>query len=114
MTKAGSANWGQLLFYFTCDFLLAIPERACYIKSMMTLLSHVEPAENQNRWYLVSVQATLFHPCSVVIAWGRRDNDFQQWRVIPVESMVQANRVAEKIVERKIKRGYLVYSDQQL
>jgi predicted DNA-binding WGR domain protein len=75
---------------------------------MLTLLSHVEPTENQNRWYLVSVQATLFHPCAVIIAWGRRDNDFQQWRVIPVESRAQADQVAAKIVERKIKRGYQI------
>ncbi len=110
-------NWLQfaepVLFYFTCDFLLAIPERACYIGSMMTLLSHVDPAINQNRWYLVSVQATLFHPCSVVVAWGRRDNDFQQWRVIPLESMALAKLVAEKIVERKIKRGYQACTREQ-
>ena len=94
------------MFYFTCDFLLAIPERACYIKSMLTILNYVDPTINQNRWYLVSVQSTLFHSCAVVVAWGRRDNDFQQWRVIPVESIVQANQVAAKIVERKIRRGY--------
>ena len=86
--------------------MFAIQEHTCYIGCMMTLLSHVDPAENMMRWYLVSVQATLFHPCAIIVAWGRRDNDFQQWRVIPVESMVQANQVAEKIVERKIKRGY--------
>ena len=80
---------------------------------MMTLLSHVDPAENMMRWYMVSVQATLFHPCAVVIAWGRRDNDFQQWRMIPVESRAQADQVAAKIVDRKIRRGYLVSSDQQ-
>ena len=74
----------------------------------MILLSHVDPTVNQNRWYMVSVQATLFYPCSVVIAWGRRDNDFQQWRVIPVESKDQADQVAAKIVERKLKRGYQV------
>ena len=93
--------------------MFAVREHACYISSMMTLLSHVEPTENQNRWYLVSVQATLFHPCSVVIAWGRRDNDFQQWRVIPVESRAQADQVAAKIVESKIKRGYQPYPDKQ-
>jgi predicted DNA-binding WGR domain protein len=93
--------------------LLAIPERACYIGSMMTLLSHVDPAENLNRWYLVSMQATLFDPCAVVIAWGRRDNDFQRWRVIPLESMAQANQMAAKIVDRKIKRGYQAYHGQQ-
>ena len=79
---------------------------------MMTLLNHIEPTENQNRWYMVSVQATLFHSCSVIIAWGRRDNDFQQWRVIPFESMALADQVAAKIVERKIKRGYQAYPDK--
>ena len=79
---------------------------------MMIILDHIDPAVNQNRWYMVSVQATLFYPCSVVIAWGRRDNDFQQWRVIPAESRAQADKVAAKIVERKIKRGYQAHSGQ--
>ena len=56
----------------------------------------------------------MFKPSNVIVsdktitivAWGRRDNDFQQWRVIPVESSAQADQVAAKIVERKIKRGY--------
>ena len=76
---------------------------------MLILLSRVDPAENLNRWYLVSVQATLFYPCAVVIAWGRRDNDFQQWRMIPTESQAQASQLAAKIVEHKIKRGYRTY-----
>jgi predicted DNA-binding WGR domain protein len=73
---------------------------------MLTILSRVEPAENVNRWYLVSVQASLFHPCAVVIAWGRRDNEFQRWRVIPMETTARADQLAAKIVERKLKRGY--------
>jgi len=32
-----------------------------------------------NSWYLVSIQATLFFPCAVIIAWSLRDNNFQQW-----------------------------------
>jgi predicted DNA-binding WGR domain protein len=86
--------------------ILAILERACYISSMLTLLSHIEPAINCNRWYLVSVQATLFHPCAVVIAWGRWDNDFPRWRLIPMESGALADQLAADIVERKIRRGY--------
>lgn len=73
---------------------------------MLTLLSHIDPTKNMQRWYLVSVQATLFQPCAVVIAWGRRDTDFQQWRVIPMESATQADQLAAKLVEHKIKRGY--------
>lgn len=74
----------------------------------MILLSHVEPTDNLNRWYLVSIQATLFFPCAVVIAWGRRDNDFQQWRAISVETHAQAQELANRIVRKKIQRGYQI------
>jgi predicted DNA-binding WGR domain protein len=75
---------------------------------MMILLNNIVPAENRNRWYMISVQATLFQPCAVIVAWGRRDNDFQQWRVIPMTSKAQADQLANKIIERKLKRGYTV------
>ena len=72
----------------------------------MILLSRVEPTANLNRWYLVSVQATLFDPCAVIVAWGRRDNEFQRWRTISVDTPEKASQLAEKIVKRKIQRGY--------
>jgi len=74
----------------------------------MLLLSHVCVEENMNRWYLVSIQATLFFPCAVVIAWGRRDNDFQQWRAIPVDTFDQAQELAVRIVKKKLQRGYRI------
>ncbi len=74
----------------------------------MILLSHIEPTENLNRWYLVSIQATLFFPCAVIIAWGRRDNDFQQWRAIPADTLDHAQELADKIVKKKLQRGYQV------
>ena len=72
----------------------------------MVLLSRVEPADNLDRWYLVSIQATLFFPYAVIIAWGRRDNDFQQWRAIPVDTPDHAQELANKIVKKKLQRGY--------
>ena len=72
------------------------------------MLSHIELADNLNRWSLVSIQATLFFPCAVIIAWGRRDNDFQQWRAIPVESLDQAQETASRIVKKKLQRGYQI------
>lgn len=75
---------------------------------MLVLLSHVEPADNLNRWYLVSIQATLFFPCAVVIAWGRRDNDFQQWRALSVDTLHDAQELADRIVKKKLQRGYQI------
>ena len=74
----------------------------------MTYLIRIDPTKNLNRWYLVSIQSTLFSPCAVVVAWGRRDNTFQRWRAIPVDSSEQAQVLATKIVSSKIKRGYSV------
>jgi len=74
----------------------------------MILLNRINPDENVNRWYLVSVQATLFHPCALVVAWGRRDNDFQRWRVIPIENHEQAQKLVNRIVSKKVKRGYQI------
>jgi predicted DNA-binding WGR domain protein len=75
---------------------------------MMTLLKRINPTENMNRWYLVSVQATLFSSCEVVIAWGRRDTDFQQWRTLLAKSPDNAEQIAAKIIQRKLRRGYQV------
>jgi len=72
------------------------------------LLSRKCVEENLNRWYLVSIQATLFFPCAVVVAWGRRDNNFQQWRAIPVDTLDHAQELANKIVKKKLQRGYQV------
>lgn len=79
----------------------------------MILLNHIEPADNLNRWYLVSIQSTLFFPCAVIIAWGRRDNDFQQWRAIPVDTLDNAQELAAKIVKKKLQRGYHICPQYQ-
>lgn len=64
----------------------------------MLLLTHTAPLENLKRWYLVSIQATQFFPCAVIIAWGRRDNDFQQWRAIQAGPTDHAHELIDKIV----------------
>jgi len=72
----------------------------------MALLQRISPEENMNRWYFVAIQPTLFDKFAVVIAWGRRDNEFQQWRAIPAVSDEQARQMVDKIVRQKLRRGY--------
>ncbi len=74
----------------------------------MILLNRCDPEEHANRWYLVNVQATLFSPCAVILGWGSRQNDFQQWRAIPGSTPEQAQKLAEKIIKQKLKRGYTI------
>ena len=73
---------------------------------MFTHLTHVDPDENMNRWYTVMVQPALLNPVAVITAWGSRENDFQQVRIMPAVSLEEAQTIAEKIVAMKTMRGY--------
>jgi predicted DNA-binding WGR domain protein len=73
---------------------------------MRAFLTKVDPDENINRWYLVFVQATLLDPMAVTCMWGSRETTWQQIRVIPAPNLCEAERLAEKIVRQKLKRGY--------
>jgi predicted DNA-binding WGR domain protein len=74
----------------------------------MVLLKKVDPDTNMNRWYMVTVQPTLFDTVAVVYAWGSRTTGAQQVRAWPAESEAAAQELAGKLVERKLKRGYVV------
>ena len=75
---------------------------------MMIVLIRHDPANNVNRWYAVSVQATLFCPHAVLCGWGRRGSAFTRWRIIPVENRAQADELAARIVAAKKTKGYQV------
>ncbi|MBC8505986.1 MAG: WGR domain-containing protein [Chloroflexi bacterium] len=70
------------------------------------ILIRIDLAINMNRWYVVNVQATLFCKYAVVCGWGRRGTDYARWKIIPAESLDQAEEIARQIVTLKIKRGY--------
>jgi len=60
-----------------------------------------------DRWYSIGCQPTLLDCWAVVVAWGSRRSNYVRQRAIPVESQEQAQEVAEKIVARKIRKGYI-------
>lgn len=75
---------------------------------MGTLLKRIDREEHINRWYFVTVQATLLDTVAVVTAWGSRENEYQQIRALPMASWAEAEILAEQIVRAKLKRGYQV------
>lgn len=79
-----------------------------YNSGMFTILVRTEPEEAIDRWYLVAVQATLFDPQALILAWGSRQNAWQQVRVAPAASREQALQEAHKIVAQKVRRGYQI------
>jgi len=75
------------------------------------LLIRVDPERNMNRFYSVTIQATLFHKHAVVCGWGRRGTPQARWRILPVENQSAAQALAAKIVQRKIRKGYWILLD---
>lgn len=73
---------------------------------MHVFLRRIDPDENMNRWYMITVQATLLDPIAVVCAYGNWDTAWQQMRVHPVSSQTEAQDLAEDILRQKLKRGY--------
>lgn len=60
-----------------------------------------------NRWYAVSVQPTLLDGCAVLYLWGSRRTGYQRAHIIPTGSTDEAQALAEQIVARKLRRGYV-------
>jgi len=75
-------------------------------------LQRVDPAQGVNRWYVVTIQPTLFAPWAVVCFWGSRAHAYQRMRVIPCANRDDAERRAKMIVRAKVKKGYQVRPSQ--
>jgi predicted DNA-binding WGR domain protein len=75
---------------------------------MLTVLKRVEPEANMNRWYMVLVQPTLLSDTAVICSWGSRETSQHRTHIIPTADAATAQRLADKIVARKIRRGYKV------
>ena len=73
----------------------------------MIYMKRVNPEVNMDRWYMVFVQASLFDPVAVVCAWGSRRTAYQKLQVRPAGSTEEALATAKKIVQQKVKRGYI-------
>ena len=74
------------------------------------MLTRIEPENNMDRWYFVGVQPTLFEPWTVICAWGNRRTRYARMRSLPVESLEAAEEIADVIVARKVRRGYVITS----
>ncbi len=72
----------------------------------METLIKVDPEKHMVRWYSVGIQRTLVDVIAVVYGWGSLKSSFQQWRVMPVKSLIDAEDIILGMIEAKLKRGY--------
>lgn len=73
----------------------------------METLIRVEPAKHMYRWYAVGIQNTLVDGIAVVVGWGSLKSSLQQWRTQQVNSLDEAKTIKDKILLKKLKKGYV-------
>ena len=73
----------------------------------METLIKVDPERLMYRWYSVGIQSTLVDGIAVIYGWGSLKSSFQQWRVIQVKSVNDAENIIFGMVKAKLKKGYI-------
>ena len=79
----------------------------------MSMLTRTEPENNMDRWYFVGIQPTLLEPWAVICAWGNRRTRYARMRSLSAESLEAAEEIADSIVAKKVRRGYLVTGSRE-
>jgi predicted DNA-binding WGR domain protein len=76
---------------------------------MSVLLHRVDPQENVSRFYLVTVGPSLLDAYAVLRVWGRIGG-YERSMVSPCASAEEAQALADRLVRRRIRRGYWIVS----
>lgn len=69
------------------------------------LLHRLNPARNEARFYLITTGPALFDPYAVTRFWGQIGGQ-QRHMVTPCESLAEAQQLARRLMQRKLRRGY--------
>ena len=73
----------------------------------MPYLTKIDSARNERRYYLIAVQATILGQWCVVCVHGRIDRSARPLPPIPCADEPAAQQLAERIEQRKHRRGYV-------
>ncbi|MBK1735588.1 hypothetical protein CKO15_09885 [Halorhodospira abdelmalekii] len=71
-------------------------------------LEKIDPARNQNRYYVVALEADFFAAVRLVRRWGRIGNRGGQSMVEPYDCLDAALDAVRKHVLGKLRRGYRI------
>ena len=80
---------------------------------MYLRLQKIDHAENERRWYVLSVQRTLFGEWAVIREWGRIGNDGGQTLTSYFATLPEALEASNALKVRKAKRGYAALPEQR-
>lgn len=73
---------------------------------MIKLLVSINLAVNRQRYYRIAVEPTLLGPVCVTRIYGRLGGKEKRMAPIECESEDQALRQAQRLIKKRIKRGY--------
>jgi len=79
---------------------------------MYLRLQKIDHIENTWRWYILSVQQTLFEEWAVIREWGRLGNEGGQTLTTYFDTLPDALADCETLRARKAKRGYAALPEQ--
>ena len=79
---------------------------------MYLRLQRIDHAENHWRWYVLSVQKTLFGEWAVIREWGRLGNEGGQTLTSYFATLSEALAMCDVLRMRKIRRGYTAIPEQ--
>lgn len=71
----------------------------------LTCLRRLDPSRNMARFYVLSIQPTLFDEVSLVRHWGRIGTQGRQ-KIELFDTSEGASAALAKLTEKKRKRGY--------
>ncbi len=69
------------------------------------LMHHIDPQQNKARYYFIAVGPSLVDDYAVLRFWGRLGGQ-QQGLVTPCASPEEANKLARRLVRRRLRNGY--------
>jgi len=69
------------------------------------LLTHIDPARNINRVYVVEVMPNLFGDWTVMREWGRRGSPGTMW-LGSHQRRNDAETAEQRTIKRRLRRGY--------
>lgn len=76
------------------------------------LLRRINPEKNEARFYLVEAGPSLLDPFAVIRVWGRIGGQ-QRAMMTPCASAEEAEQLVNQLIQRKMKRGYLLVKDAE-
>lgn len=78
------------------------------------LLERVNPEKNENRFYYLAWQPSLFADGAVVRSYGRKDGPRRTLTPIPYPSLTEAWPLIRAILRRRLRHGYKIVEPRQV